>query len=370
MTLRIANIERRENCKSKIVQDLEKTAEYLGHQIDSIPSAQLLDGTQRLTNQDIVLIYGSIITNARYSEIAQAVQNQGLTVFDKTENMQQVHSMEKYYDILREQGIPTPKTAIIPLPAEIVKYAKTGDVMSFILGLEDVLTAKLPEELTPSKENRIFLKTDKRSSKIKLNRNFAKDMCALQSKAYYMIRDSRQDVGSLVIREDAKLQLAYIGKSDGVKRKRKREYRFFVIGGEPICWSFYNEINNPRQETIEKCKLQPDELEQMKNILNKITPAIKSHFYVADFGVKENGDSTIIELNPGYASGIAYDCFPVVHSALFSYLSLVKKDPKMLCNIPDGRFKEQLDFEQLEKVRKDMTGDSKKWGIFSGWLPK
>ena len=149
MALRMANIERQENCKSELTRALERTAKHLGHQIDSIPAAHLLEGTQRLTDQDLVLIYGAILTDARYEEIAQAVQNHGMTLFDRVENMRQVHSMDNYYDILREQRVPTPKTVLIPLPSEIVEYAKTGDTMSFMIGLEDVLTETLPEELVP-----------------------------------------------------------------------------------------------------------------------------------------------------------------------------------------------------------------------------
>ena len=346
------------------IEILPDIARALGAQVETVSVERLLglqgdEGVKyardRIAKADVAIVDGPCYRLAMYKRIENEIAALDVPCFDTYQNVKRVSDMSLYLPTISEERIPHPGSVLIPFTSEDIERSDSKDFYKRALGgrIEMLLERG---GIHPTKTQPAFYRTFFNSA-VGSNvwRYKAESVVDLINSSYEVVYDKKgyEDVGGLAVREFLELEKVYPLPMHDVFK----EYRIFVIGGQPIWYSFYHGLSkidtkSPAFEELkEKATLGAHGIKRLKNIARKVAAAIPSHFFVIDVAFTVEGKLVVIDLGPGYSAGMAFkiDQVPVL-AALLHYAAAIARSPGRLAKRPKVAVEKLIKLDELTEI--------------------
>ena len=361
---------------------LPQVTEILGAKVAELSVEKLLGvegeaeadaARQEVADGDIVIIDGPKYPREIYERIEREIVALKVPFFDSFEHYRLVSDMSQYLPIFAANRIPQARSVLIPFTEEDLERTDSKEFYKRVIGQRiDMLLEK--GGLHPTKTHPVFYRTF-HSSAVGSNvwRFRAESVVDLVNSSYEVVYDKKgcEDIGGLVVRQWQELDKIYPVPMHDVFR----EYRVFVIGGEPIWYSFYQGLSRidtkgpDFEEFKERAILNAREIRRLKQLSAKIAGLIPSHYFTIDFAYDVNGKVQVMDLGPAFCAGMAFkiDQVPVL-AALLHYAAQVARNPKILTERASVEIDKLIHLEELTEIVDTLKISRLPLGIFCGLL--
>ena len=283
---------------------LPKVATELGIETVTVSSTEIFVPNPLLetclSSLDHCWWFGCVTSLQRSLEIAKAfndrVQGQ-VPLFESPELVEQVHSLGLFYPILKKHSVPQAETLIIPLQ----DGDETKDRKDFMTAMKKRLPWRIDKK-------GVFVRTFYGTRKINPGVNIAKTKDEVLEILWGFMEHFRgRPIGGFGIRELKNIQYVWDNNQNFCI---PREFRVFVLNGEPIYWIGHIPLESMRFKVNEDDlnKIAPDSssLQLMHELAKKCGEILDSRFFVVDFAILEDGELLLVEVNPAYCAGWAH----------------------------------------------------------------
>jgi hypothetical protein len=250
-------------------------------------------------------------------------------VLDHSDDVARVLGLDQSYPILLRAGIPTPRTAFVPVNDDIAAAVDSpASVRHFLT--EAIYSAIFSAEINP--HDGIFIRGFYSSVKsANPEHYFGNNQADIEATVFEVIRHLRfaLDVGGLALREHLDLERIEI-RTIASERETIRvpfEVRLTVLDGRVLMASYHGPFevlaDEPREALERALAARREDVNQAVHKLAPMLLAADLPFnYVADLAFVRGGEPVLLELNPLYASGYNVPAaHALVVAALGSYLA-------------------------------------------------
>lgn len=231
-------------------------------------------------------------------------------VLDHPDNVERVLGLDRAYPILVRAGIPTPRTAFLPLNDEQSMAIDSPAAVRRIL-TEAIYCAMFDAEINP--HDGVFIRGFYSSVKsTNPEHYFGNNQHDIEATVFEVIRRLRValDVGGLALREHLDLERIEI-PTQGGERDNIRvpfEVRLTVLGGRLLMANYHGPFevlaDEPRRALEEELERRRDVIEHaVRDLAPALLAADLPPNYVADLAFVRDGRPVVLELNPLYAAG-------------------------------------------------------------------
>lgn len=228
-----------------------------------------------------------------------------LSCFDSAEAIEQCNNLTKSYARLKDLGLSQADTQFVSLSEDELQLSEAA--------LTKRLRARLPTKLP---EQGVFLRSFYSSRKGMPYLNFASTAQDLLKRCVdnaLFFREHESDVGGFAIRELCEIESIW---ESSQRYCIAREFRVFVLDGEPIFWVCHSPLEElrykvsasdleklapPVEEPIEELAEEP--LGEVLRQARLAAGALDARFLTVDFAYLKTGRWLLVETNPGYCAG-------------------------------------------------------------------
>jgi hypothetical protein len=294
------------------------------HQWDlEVCDAALLDAPQGVRGS-VAWIDLPMLPRATYGAIfARAAATGATCVLDRPDYVERVLGLDRFYSVLTNAGVPTPRTALLPVDAAVAAAIDSPEAVRRLL-TEAIYGALFDAEIDPHAG--VFVRGFYSSAKsTNPELYYGSNQADIEATVFEVVRRLRValDVGGLALREHLdleRIELALPGDRDTIRVPF--ELRLTVLGGHLLMASYHG----PFEALIDEARRTlADELaargEAVQRAVRALVPALLNAdlpaSYVADIAFVRGGQPVVLELNPLYAAG--YNV-PAAHALLVSAL--------------------------------------------------
>ncbi|WP_437911791.1 ATP-grasp domain-containing protein [Sorangium sp. So ce302] len=259
-----------------------------------------------------------------HSVFARAVAAGAACVLDLPEHVERVLGLDRFYSVLTNAGVPTPRTALLPVDAAVAAAIDSPAAVRRLL-TEAIYGALFDAEIDPHAG--VFVRGFYSSAKsANPELYYGSNQADIEATVFEVVRRLRValDVGGLALREHLDLERIELATLPGDRNAIRVpfEVRLTVLGGRLLMTSYHG----PFEVLIDDARrLLADELtarsEVVQRAVRDLVPALLTADlpanYVADVAFARGGQPVVLELNPLYAAG--YNV-PSAHALLVAAL--------------------------------------------------
>jgi ATP-grasp domain-containing protein len=256
--------------------------------------------------------------------VARAVSAGAARVLDLPDDVEQVLGLDRTYPILTRAGLPTPRTALLPLDdataAEIDSPAAVRRLLT-----ERIYGALFDANINPHEG--VYVRGFSSSVKsVDPAYYFGNNQADIEATVFEVIRHLRGalEVGGLALREYLDLERIELPPPPGGRGTIRVpfEVRITVVGGRALLASYHGPydalLDEPRRNLAAALLTRQGRVEEATStLLSGILRAGLPENYVADLAFTSDGRPVLIELNPLYAAG--YNV-PAAHAIVLAAL--------------------------------------------------
>jgi hypothetical protein len=261
----------------------------------------------------------------RYRAVfAQATAAGATCVLQSPDDMERVLGLDRSYSVLADAGVPTPRTALLPVDDSVAAAIDSPAAVRRLL-IEEIYGALFSAGMDPHAG--VFVRGYYSSAKsANPELYFGRSQEDLEATVFEVIRRLRValDVGGLALREHLDLERIELAGLAGNRTvfSVPFEIRLTVLGGRLLMASYHG----PFEALIDEARrLVAAELdarsEAVQGAVRAIAPALLGAnlppSYVADIAFPRGGRPVVLELNPLYSAG--YNV-PAAHALLVASL--------------------------------------------------
>ncbi|WP_437980162.1 ATP-grasp domain-containing protein [Sorangium sp. So ce117] len=261
---------------------------------------------------------------AYHSIFARAVAAGAACVLDLPEHVERVLGLDRFYSVLTNAGVPTPRTALLPVDAAVAAAIDSPAAVRRLL-TEAIYGALFDAEIDPHAG--VFVRGFYSSAKsANPELYYGSNQADIEATVFEVVRRLRValDVGGLALREHLDLERIELATLPGDRNAIRVpfEVRLTVLGGRLLMASYHG----PFEVLIDDARrLLADELTARRDVVQRavraVVPALLTADlpanYVADVAFVRDGQPVVLELNPLYAAG--YNV-PSAHALLVAAL--------------------------------------------------
>ncbi|WP_437902764.1 ATP-grasp domain-containing protein [Sorangium sp. So ce327] len=261
---------------------------------------------------------------AYHSIFARAVAAGAACVLDLPEHVERVLGLDRFYSVLTNAGVPTPRTALLPVDAAVAAAIDSPAAVRRLL-TEAIYGALFDAEIDPHAG--VFVRGFYSSAKsANPELYYGSNQADIEATVFEVVRRLRValDVGGLALREHLDLERIELATLPGDRNAIRVpfEVRLTVLGGRLLMASYHG----PFEVLIDDARrLLADELTARRDVVQRavrdLVPALLTADlpanYVADVAFVRDGQPVVLELNPLYAAG--YNV-PSAHALLVAAL--------------------------------------------------
>jgi len=245
-------------------------------------------------------------------------------VLDPPDDVERVLGLDCAYPALVRAGIPTPRTAFLPVDDACAAVIDSPAAVRSRL-TEAIYNALFDAGIDPHEG--IFVRGFYASTKSgNPEHYFGNNQADIEATVYEVIRRLRVslDVGGLALREHLELERIELSASPGARDAIRVpfEVRISVLGGRILMASYHGPFevlaDEPRR-ALESALVDRRELvfEAVRSFAPALLAADLPPSYVADLAFVRGGGPVVLELNPLYAAG--YNV-PAAHALIVAAL--------------------------------------------------
>lgn len=245
-------------------------------------------------------------------------------VLDHPEDVERVLGLDRSYPVLIRAGIPTPRTAFLPLSDEqTVAIDSPAAVRRFLT--EAIYSAMFDAEINPHEG--VFVRGFYSSVKsTNPEHYFGNNQVDIEATVFEVIRRLRValDVGGLALREHLDLERIELPTLAGERNNIRVpfEVRLTVLGGRLLMANYHGPFevlaDEPRRTLEYELERRRAVVEQaVRDLAPALLAADLPRNYVADLAFVRAGGPVMLELNPLYAAG--YNV-PAAHALIVAAL--------------------------------------------------
>ena len=245
-------------------------------------------------------------------------------VLDSPDDVEQVLGLDRSYPVLVRAGIPTPRTAFLPVDDACAAAIDSPAAVRSKL-TEAIYNALFDAEIRPHEG--IFVRGFYSSTKsTNPEHYFGNNQADIEATVFEVIRRLRValDVGGLALREHLDLERielpALAGARDAIRVPF--EVRLTVLGGRLLMASYHGPFevlaDEPRHALESALAARRSVVDDaIRSLAPALLAADLPSNYVADLAFLRGGGPVVLELNPLYAAG--YNV-PAAHALLVAAL--------------------------------------------------
>ena len=263
-----------------------------------------------------------MLPRASYEDVFTRVSGAGAAcVLDPPEEVDRVLGLDRSYPVLVRAGVPTPRTAFLPVDDALAAAIDSPAAVRNLL-IEAIYGALFDAKIDP--HDGAFVRGFYSSAKsANPEHYFGSNQADIEATAFEVIRRLRValDVGGLALREHLDLERIELpGGRDAIRVPF--EVRLTVLGRQVVMASYhgpFEALAGDQQAAL------VEELAARRAVVDEgvraLAPALRAAdlpaSYVADLAFVRGGESVVLELNPLYAAG--YNV-PAAHALLVAAL--------------------------------------------------
>ncbi|XXT64990.1 ATP-grasp domain-containing protein [Sorangium sp. So ce693] len=252
-----------------------------------------------------------MLPRATYQSVFdRAVAAGAACVLDLPEHVERVLGLDRFYSVLTNAGVPTPRTALLPVDAAVAAAIDSPAAVRRLL-TEAIYGALFDAEIEPHAG--VFVRGFYSSAKsANPELYYGSNQADIEATVFEVVRRLRValDVGGLALREHLDLERIELATLPGDCNPLRVpfEVRLTVLGGRLLMASYHG----PFEVLIDDARrLLSDELtarsEVVQRAVRALAPALLTADlpanYVADVAFARDGRPVVLELNPLYAAG-------------------------------------------------------------------
>lgn len=255
---------------------------------------------------------------------ARAAAAGAACVLDPPDDVERVLGLDRSYPVLVNAGVPTPRTALLPVDDALSAAIDSPEAVRRLL-TEAIYGALFDAEIDP--HDGIFVRGFYSSAKsANPELYFGSNQADIEATVFEVIRRLRValDVGGLALREHLDLErielAALPGHRDGIRVPF--EVRLTVLGGRLLMASYHGPfellVDEARRALAGELAARGAAVQEaIRTLAPALLAADLPASYVADVAFVRGGRPVVIELNPLYAAG--YNV-PAAHALLVAAL--------------------------------------------------
>lgn len=266
-----------------------------------------------------------MLPRATYQSVfARVVAAGAACVLDLPEHVERVLGLDRFYSVLTNAGVPTPRTALLPVDSAVAAAIDSPAAVRRLL-TEAIYGALFDAEIDPHAG--VFVRGFYSSAKsANPELYYGSNQADIEATVFEVVRRLRValDVGGLALREHLDLERIELATLPGDRNAIRVpfEVRLTVLGGRLLMASYHG----PFDVLIDDARwLLSGELTARSEVVLRAARALAPALltadlpanYVADVAFARDGRPVVLELNPLYAAG--YNV-PSAHALLVAAL--------------------------------------------------
>lgn len=288
-------------------------------------NANKLDAISKDLRASVCWIDLPMLLRAHYRTLFDHVASASpASILDHPEDIERIVGLERSYPVLVKAGIPTPRTALLPVDDARASAIDSPAAVRKLL-IEDIYNAMFDAGINPHAG--IFVRGFYSSVKsTNPEHYFGNNQEDIQATVFEVIRRLRVslEVGGLALREHLDLERIEIPAKSGARGDIRVpfEWRLTVLGGRLLMASYhgpYSILADEPRRILDQALA--DRRPIVERAVRKLAPLFaKADLpmnYVADIAFVPGGEPIVLELNPLYAAG--YNV-PAAHTLLVTAL--------------------------------------------------
>lgn len=266
-----------------------------------------------------------MVPRRRYREIfARAVALGAESVSQHPDEVESVLGLDRFYPVLAGAGVPTPRTAFVPVDEELAAAIDSPSAVRALL-TEHIYGALFDAGLDPHQG--VYVRGyDSSAKSANPEHYFGDNQADLEATTFEVIRRLRSalDVGGLALREHLDLERIELPAAQGARGGARLpfEVRLSVLGRRALMASYHGPFEALTEEAQQElgAALRARDA-RVREALGALTPTLLAadlpESYVADIAFPRDREAVVLELNPLYAAG---HNVPVAHALLVAAL--------------------------------------------------
>jgi hypothetical protein len=268
-----------------------------------------------------------MLPRATYGAVFARVAAAGaVCVLDPPVDVERVLGLDRFYPVLLRAGVPTPRTAFLPVDDALAAMIESPAAVRRLL-TEQIYGALFDAGIDP--HDGVFIRGFYSSAKsANPELYFGSNQADIEATVFEVIRRLRValDVGGLALREHLDLERIELSTLHGDRDAIRVpfEVRLTVLGGRLLMASYhgpFEALADEARETLASELTTRAEAVQKAVRALALAPALLTADlpanYVADVAFVRGGEPVMLELNPLYAAG--YNV-PAAHALLVAAL--------------------------------------------------
>lgn len=252
-----------------------------------------------------------MLTRAAYRTVFSRATAAGAgCVLQHPNDVERVLGLDRFYPTLVRAGLPTPRTAFVPVDDAVVDAVDSPAAVRRLL-TERIYGALFDAGMDP--HDGIFIRGFYSSAKsANPEHYFGNNQADIEASVHEVIRRLRValEVGGLALREHLALDRIELAEAPGDRDaiRVSFELRLTVLDGRVLCASFHGPFDifaeEPRRALTEALAARYAAADKaIRALLPRLLAADLPSTYVADLAFTREGDIVVLELNPLYAAG-------------------------------------------------------------------
>jgi ATP-grasp domain, R2K clade family 3 len=284
-----------------------------------------LDAASDAVHGNVCWIDLPMLPRARYRDVfARAAVLGAACVLERPEEVERVLGLDRAYPVLVRAGVPTPRTAFLPVDDALAAVIDSPAAVRNLL-TEAVYGALFDAEIDP--HDGVFIRGFYSSAKsANPEHYFGSNQADIEATVFEVIRRLRValDVGGLALREHLELERIELSTQPGDRDAIRVpfEVRLTVLGGRLVMASYHGPFealaDDPRSTLADALAARRGVVDEaVRALMPALLVADLPPNYVADLAFVRGGAPVVLELNPLYAAG--YNV-PAAHAVLVAAL--------------------------------------------------
>jgi hypothetical protein len=275
------------------VAALRRLAPRLGLELEVVRVDDVHDA-RRFEGARAAWWLGRVTRNDEAERLWEALSRHGVPCFDPPDAVDEAHCLARAFPLLERAGLPQAWTRFYPLsPAEVALDEAA---------LARLLARRLRWLWVRGKG--VFFRTFYGTRKLRGVLHVARDKAELVEGATTLVLALReQDVGGLAVRELLDIAGEWVGGDAWLSR----EYRVFVLRGEPVMWLCHVDHGDLRRRmdpaALARAGPPPEQRAAMLDHARRAGAALRASLVSVDFALLRDGRLVCVETNPGHCSG-------------------------------------------------------------------
>ncbi|WP_437923778.1 ATP-grasp domain-containing protein [Sorangium sp. So ce291] len=284
----------------------------------------LLDAPQGVRGSVSWVDLPMVARTAYKTVVARAVAAGATCVLDLPDNVERVLGLDQFYSVLTNAGVPTPRTALLPVDAAVAAAIDSPAAVRRLL-TEAIYGALFDAEIDPHAG--VFVRGFYSSAKsANPELYYGSNQADIEATVFEVIRRLRValDVGGLALREHLDLERIELATAPGDRSPIRVpfEVRLTVLGGRLLMASYHGPFealtDDVRRPLSDELTARSEVVQRaVRALLPTLLTADLPANYVADIAFVRYGQPVVLELNPLYAAG--YNV-PSAHALLVAAL--------------------------------------------------